>query len=524
MSGSPLSSESASASAPDVNAPRVGAGALSGFAALAAGVVATVITTPVVLHALGQARFGLWVALVAAVSFAGLLDFGFSQAVARFSGEHRARHDPKAVEAFIVATGAAYIIAFVLVLLATAAIGTVFPVIVHVPSADRGVVLIGAMLVGLATALGLWMAFFGAILHAHQRLPQANTIRAAYWVCFTALTVIAALGGWGIVGLAGAMAASAAVSCVAFVLLVRRTLPELRIRRPQRTYVRQALRYSLFMFMVSAGAAVIFETDTLVIAGFLGAAAVTSYAIALRLTRGLTGFLHKVPDVLFPFYAGMQAARDRRRLRENFLLSARLELAGAAAVMLGLAFAWRPLIAAWVGPSSVVGSSVFALALTLLLFESLVHPAAVLAAATGGERRMAMVNTSEAVLNLGLSIVFVIRFGVVGVIAATVLAQALTNLWFLPSWAVRSLQISVRQYIAATLARVVAPASAGGLAGLVVAQFFRSDMGRIMAATAAAGLFVAVYLRIGAGVEERGWMRGLLAAILAAPRQLRRAA
>ena len=36
-------------------------------------------------------------------------------------------------------------------------------------------------------------------------------------------------------------------------------------------------------------------------------------AIALRLTRGVTGFLHKVPDVLFPFYAGMQAAGDRRR-------------------------------------------------------------------------------------------------------------------------------------------------------------------------------------------------------------------
>ena len=524
MSASPLSSESASASAPDVNAPRVGAGALSGFAALAAGVVATVITTPVVLHALGQARFGLWVALVAAVSFTGLLDFGFSQAVARFSGEHRARHDSKAVEAFIVATGAAYIIAFVLVLLATAAIGTVFPLIVHVPSADRGAVLIGAMLVGLATALGLWMAFFGTILHAHQKLPAANTIRAAYWVCFTVLTVIAALRGWGIVGLAGAMAASAAGSCVALLLLVRRTLPELRIRRPQPTYLRQALRYSLFMFMVSAGAAVIFETDTLVIAGFLGAAAVTSYAIALRLTRGLTAFLHKVPDVLFPFYAGMQAAGDRRRLRENYLLSARLELVGAAAVMLGLAFAWRPLIAAWVGPSSVVGSAVFALALTLLLFESLVHPAAVLAAATGGERRMATINIAEAVLNLGLSIAFVIRFGVVGVIGATVLAQALTNLWFLPGWAMRSLQLSVRQYVAATLARALAPAVAGGAAGLLVAQLVRSDMGQVMAGIAAAGVFATVYTRFGAGVEERAWMHGLRTAILAVPRQLRRAA
>jgi len=508
LSASPLSSESASASAPDVNAPRVGAGALSGFAALAAGVVATLITTPVVLRALGQARFGLWIALVAAVSFTGLLDFGFGQAVARFSGEHRARHDPKAVEAFIIATGAAYLVAFGLVLLATAAIGTVFPLIVNIPGADRGVVLAGAMLVGLATALGLWMAFFGSILHAHQRLPQANTVRAGYWVCFTALTVIAALNGWGIVGLAGAMAASAGLSCLALLLLVRRVLPELQIRRPQGTYLRQALRYSLSMFMVSAGAAVIFETDTLVIAGFLGAAAVTSYAIALRLTRGVTGFLHKVPDVLFPFYAGMQAAGDRRRQRENYLLSARLELAGAAMALLGLGFAWRPVIAAWVGAPNVVGPAVFALALALLLFESVIHPAAVLAAATGGERRMALVNNTEAILNLGFSIAFVLRFGVVGVIGATVLAQALTNLWFLPGWAMRSLGISLRQYAAATVARAVAPACAGGAAGLLVSHFFPSDTGRVLAGIAAAGIFAVVYLRIGASVEELGWIRG----------------
>jgi O-antigen/teichoic acid export membrane protein len=524
LSVSKPSFENASEPAPDVNAPRIGAGALSGFVALTAGVIATLITTPIVLHALGSARFGLWVALVAAVSFTGLLDFGFSQAVARFIGEHRARHDSTAVEAFIIATGASYLAAFGLVLLATAAIGAVFPLIVHVPSAEHGAVLAGAMLVGLATALGMWMGFFGSILHAHQRLLHANIVRAGYWVGFTLLTVIVALSGWGIVGLAAAMAASAGLSCVAFLVLLRRALPELRIRRPQGTYLRQAARYSFFMFMVSAGAALIFEADTLVIAGFLGAAAVTSYAIALRLTRGVTGFIHKVPDVLFPFYAGMQASGDRRRLRENYLLSARLELIGAATVLLGLVFAWRPLIAAWVGASYVVGFAVFALALTLLLFESLVHPAAVLAAATGGERRMAMVNTVEAVINLGLSIAFVVRFGLVGVIAATVLAQALTNLWFLPVWAMRSLRLSMRQYAAATLARAVVPACAGGITGLLLAQLVRSDLGLVAAGAAAAGVCTGVYLRIGAGVEERGWLRGLRAATLDVARKPRRAA
>jgi O-antigen/teichoic acid export membrane protein len=505
LSASIPSFESVSAPAPDPNATRFGAGTLSGFAALGAGVLATAVTTPVVVHALGGARFGLWVALVAAVSFTGLLDFGFSQAVARFTGEHRARGDGPAVEAFIMATGAAYLAAFALVLMATVAIGVMLPRFVHVSAVDRDLVLPGSVLVGLATALGLWMAFFGSILHAHQRLPLANLVRAGYWLSFTMLTIAAALAGWGIVGLGAAMASSAALACAAFALLVRRELPGLRIRRPGAVYMRQALRYSLFMFLVSAGAAVVFETDTLVIAIFLGAGAVTAYGIALRVTRGLTMFLHKLPDVLFPFYAGMRARGELARMRENFLLTARLEVAGAAAVVLGLAFGGPTLIAAWVGAANVASTGVFALALTLVAMEAIVHPAAVLAAATGGERRMATINNAEAILNLALSIPLVIRFGVVGVIAGTVLAQTVTNLWFLPGWAMRRLDLSLAAYARATFGPSLVPTACGAVAGLVLA--WRGLP--LLAAAVSVPVFALVYLRTGAGTEERRWLQGL---------------
>lgn len=507
MSGSPPSFVSASAPAPDVNAPRVGRGTLSAFLALACGVLATAVTTPVVLRALGASRFGLWVALVATVSLTGLLDFGFSQAVARFTGEHRARRDAESVQAYIAATGAAYLVAFALVLLATVAIGIAFPWFVKVPAADRRPILLAAVLVGLATALGLWMSFFGSILHAHQRLPLANLVRAGYWLSFTLLTIVAAVVGWGLPGLAGAMALSAALACFVFLLLVRRTLPWLRIRRPQPSILGQALSYSIFMFLVSAGAAVVFETDTFVIAAFRGAAAVTAYAVALRLTRGLTMFLHKVPDVLFPFYAGMRASGELTRIRDNFLFTARLELAGGAAAVLALAFAGRPLIAVWVGPTNVASLGIFGLAIALVLMEVVIHPAAVLAAAAGGERRMAAVNNVEAVLNLGLSIALVIRFGVVGVIAGTVVAQTLTNLWFLPRWAMRRLELSLIDYLKATAGRSLLPAASGLVAGLVLVQV----RAPFVAAALSVLMFTLVYLRTGAGTEERGWVSGWLA-------------
>jgi len=485
----------------------VGRGTLSGVLALACGVLATAVTTPVVLRALGASRFGLWVALVATVSLTGLFDFGFNQAVARFTGEHRARRDAEAVQAYITATGAAYLVAFALVLLTTVAIGIAFPFFIKVPAADRSPILPAALLVGLATALGLWISFFGSILHAHQRLPVANLVRAGYWLSFTVLTIVAALAGWGLPGLGAAMALSSTLACSVFLVLVGRTLPWLRIRRPQRSILRKALSYSVFMFLVSAGAAVVFETDTLVIAAFRGAAAVTAYAIALRLTRGLTLFLHKVPDVLFPFYAGMRASGERARIRENFLFTARLELAGGVATILALSFAGRPLIAAWVGPTNVASVSVFGLAIALVLMEVVIHPAAVLAAAAGGERRMAVFNNVEAILNLGLSIVLVIRYGVVGVIAGTVIAQMFTNLWFLPHWAMRRLELSLIDYLKATAGRSLLPAAGGLVAGLVLLPVRLP----FLAAAASVLVFTLVYLRTGAGTEERRWVQGWLA-------------
>ena len=485
----------------------MGSGALSGFAALAAGTLATAITTPVVLHALGAARFGLWVTLVAAVSLTGLFDFGFSQAVARFTGEHRASQNPSAVNAYIVATGAAYVVAFILVLLATTAIGLVLPLFVTVPAAERGTVLAGAELIGTATALGLWMAFFGSILHAYQRLPLANAVRAGYWVSFVILTVIVAVAGWGIIGLAAAMAISAGLSCLAFLILVRVIVPELRLERPQPVFLRQAMRYSAFMFLISAGTAVVFETDTLVIAAVVGTAAVSSYAITLRLTRGLTGFLHKVPDVLFPFYAGMRARRDLIALRENYLLTARIELAGAAMVVLGLAFAGRPLLGWWVGSANVSSMPVFVFAVVLVMMEAIVHPGAILAASTGGERRMTIFNNGEALLNLALSVVFAFRFGAAGVIAATLLAQSATNLWYLPQWAMQQLGLSPAAYFTAAFRPALLPAACGAIAGILVETSWRSTPGAFCAAVVSALVFAAIYLRFSAGREERSWVK-----------------
>jgi O-antigen/teichoic acid export membrane protein len=268
------------------------------------------------------------------------------------------------------------------------------------------------------------------------------------------------------------------------------------------------MSYTGFMLLISMGTAVVFQTDNLIIASFLGVAYVAPYAVALRVTRTLTLFIHRIPDVLFPFYSGMRAQGDKARLRENFLVTARLELVAGMCFALGLAFAGPTVLRIWVGGENVIVLPAFALAVTLVALEAIVHPAAVLAAATGGERSMAAMNNAEAILNLVFSLLLVRRLGVVGVIGGTVAAQAITNLWWMPRWAMRHLAVSLHCYFAKVISPSLVPALTGGAAGLLVLAGLESTWSN--AALAGGGVAMIVYsvayLGFGAGARERNWL------------------
>jgi peptidoglycan biosynthesis protein MviN/MurJ (putative lipid II flippase) len=124
---------------------------------------------------------------------------------------------------------------------------------------------------------------------------------------------------------------------------------------------------------------------------------------------------------------------------------------------------------------------------------------------------MAFVNNLEAVLNLVLSIAFVIRFGVAGVIAATVLAQALTNFWFLPGWAIRHLSLTPRAYFAGVIWPALPAALAGVASGLLLGHLFHSPAVALLSAVAAVAVLALVYYVLsGAEREEKALVTGML--------------
>ena len=110
----------------------------------------------------------------------------------------------------------------------------------------------------------------------------------------------------------------------------------------------------------------------------------------------------------------------------------------------------------WVGPANYAGKYVdLALALSMIV-HLWVLPNRVILSANLCVREPCLIRFFEGALNLGLSIWFGKRFGVVGVIAATVIASALTSLWLLPLLTARMFNRPFWQFVWDDAARVLA--------------------------------------------------------------------
>jgi O-antigen/teichoic acid export membrane protein len=389
-------------------------------------------------------------------------------------------------------------------------LGLLIPRVAGIPAGQRSVFLVSALVVGLATAFAIGLALLLNILHAYQRLPLANGVRVAYWVLLAPSSISAALNGWGVAGLAAAMAGTTAIVCAVALVLAVRLVPDFRPARPSIRYVRQATAYAGAMFAISLSATTAIETSNVIIASFLGIGAVAAYAVALRLTRTLTQFVHKVSDVLFPFYAGMRAADDTSRMRRYFLLTARLELAGGGAVVLLLSFAGLAALRLWVGQQNVVIPSAFALAIVLVALDVVAYPAAVLVTAAGGERSAAVVSLVQAGGGIACALALVRPFGVAGVIGGAVVAQALTTFWWLPAWALRTIKVGWGTYIRSAVMPVLLSLVPAFLLGTATSLVLHSPA---VAAAVALLAYGATYLKIGAEAIERSWLQSAWEAV-----------
>jgi O-antigen/teichoic acid export membrane protein len=395
----------------------------------AAQAVATLVTFPLLIRALGVEGFGVWGAATSLAWIAWMLDLGLGSALVTLApkalaDESGERASDLVAAALLGATGVGLIligVGWAGISLAGRSIDPAF------------VIAGGALALNIPLGIGarLWLAL--------QKGYAASGWELAQTVITVTLLVAGAVSGLGVTGLTecvyGAMLVANA-GCLAHILISH---PELRPRGwPGWSATRRVVSAAGPMLGISVASACAFVFDNTLTLVWLGPEASAVMAIAMRLITTASGFVSVIGQALWPAFAEAAAADDRawmrRTLRDGSLILTGLALAGS----LALAVLGGPLLRLWLGRDLGVSGPVLWAVGAWVTLSALTQAPGFLLMAVSRMRGQLIVLSLAAAAGLALKYLAAQLFGVAGMLTVTpALTLALiwpAYLWLTKAW------------------------------------------------------------------------------------------
>jgi O-antigen/teichoic acid export membrane protein len=387
-----------------------------------------VITYPLALRHLGEQRFGIWLTLTSFTSIVAFSDLGIGNGLMTALSKARGEGDHRQTES-LVSSG------FFMLLGTAAVIGVAFGLVT--PSVDWVGVFNASPEVAPREVSGAVMIFAFAFLVG---LPLA-TVEKAEWALQEGYlaglwnTAGAILGSAGIIAVIFAGGGLAGFSLAFFgfpvIALLANGLWTFRQRHPELMPARRRvnaeatatlLKLGGLFFTLQLVAALAFTSDNLIVARILGPEQVPQLAVPARMYSFLTVAAGLVFMPLWPAYGESLGGGDFQWVKATFRRSLIGAFTFSLAGSLALIFFGPTLLRIWMGPT-IRPSLLLLVGLALwTVMASTGTAVAMLYNAAGVVRFQVVAASMMAISAIALKIYLGHRFGIEGVVWATVIS------------------------------------------------------------------------------------------------------
>jgi O-antigen/teichoic acid export membrane protein len=407
------------------------------------------VLAPVVVHSLGNTGYGLWTLVLSMTGYFGLLDLGIRSSVGRFVTRYMALHDQQSVNRTVSTAFAILACGGAVAFASTVVIATFFFDTIGLDPQYASAGRTALLIVGLNMSCILPLSVFSAVLIASERFDVISGVTIVAELTRAALVVWFLRHGYGLVALALIALAITIGQYSAMAFFAKTLYRPLRVnlRLVSGAALKELFGFSIYRFIWIVANQLIFYSDALVIGIFLGAAAVTPYAIAGSLINYGRNLVSLVTDTLYPVAARMDAEKNIAGLQQLLILGTRVALLVTLPLCLGFLFLGRQFITLWMGPA-LADSAILLIVLTIPQFGSMSQGAsALILAAMAKHRAFAYFALAEGVANLILSIILVRKMGLIGVAWGTVIPNLICSSFVVPFYTVRVLKMNLREYL-----------------------------------------------------------------------------
>lgn len=409
---------------------------------LSTGYVATIATilvglwlTPFTLRYLDREEYAVFSLASDLLMWLGLLDLGITSGLSAQAAQLTGKPDNERLNRLASTAFFTQNVVVLVVLLVGVGMALAFPFFFPVrQELVKTTTALMAMLV-LGTGISFSTKTFSALLVANQQVHIDYILKLVLLIIRTVLIVALLICGWGLYSLAIASLVATIITSAMAVLRALHYLPSLRIRWRFASWDVLKSMGSLGIWFTIGGLAgiVVSSLDRIVAGKFISVESVTTLSLTSRVYVLSRTFLDQITNTARPMLGQLigQNKLDAAYSNYNhmFILSTGVAIISTASIYAGNgAFVTR-----WVGASNYGGWMLdVALAANLLASSWVLPNRAALAAGLYKVPQHAISRIVSAGLLLPISIFLGLKFGLVGVVSATVLAEVCVSCWYLP--------------------------------------------------------------------------------------------
>lgn len=174
------------------------------------------------------------------------------------------------------------------------------------------------------------------------------------------------------------------------------------------------------------------NVDLLLISSFVNPLSVIIYSNYKYITKYLNDMLYQVGSSITSSLGNLLNAEKNEQGYFTYEMISTMFYFMASFLTIALTFCINSFIEIWVGGGKLF-DTVSLVCMMFLFYHCVVRrPQYILKDIFGLYKELQMVSIAEAVINLGLSLALVKKYGIAGVLVASVVATLLTNFWYFP--------------------------------------------------------------------------------------------
>ena len=431
---------------------------------------------PFLVHNLGDKTYGLLVLVMAFVDYYNLLRLGFSSAVVRYISRAVGLNDNKEKSEVVSTAFFIYLIISFLMLIFTGVLYFSAGALVKNPQ-NIQLFQILILILGFKTAMAPPLSVYAAIINAHLQFKIIEYVNIIELIVKSALTVYFVTKGYGLIAIAIIYLCTRFARSTFFIFYNKKHYRQIKIKLSlwKNHIFKKLLPYSIYTFIAQLADTLKFKVDALVISIYLGLTLVTHYSIASRLISYYSLFILTAIGVFQNYFSQEEGKGNFQSIRENFFFATKISCYLSVFIGTSIIIYGKPFIQRWMGTDYLDAYNLLIVLSIASIINLAQFPTALVLYGISKNKFYALISLIEGLFNLGISLLLVKKFGMLGVALGTAIPMILIKLFIQPLYITKVLEINKLEYFKKLGVYLLLPLTVLGVYYLIVGDFIKPN-------------------------------------------------